>query len=463
MKKFSNFIICLLLCVFAFGVFGCKPNDKGNGFSPKSDDIVVGNGGMVVKKGEYVYFANGFQSVSSLTDDQRDAQFVKGGLYVAKLDETGNFVRDDEGYMTDDYMRVVSDKLAGFDATDLYIFGDYLYFVSPSTENESGKIGKTEWAKDRAVFYRVKLNNFDNVEKLYQSNVKHENLSYQYYNKDGKTYLLVHEKGADLNDGNNSDMLYRIDVQAKKNKVQTVASNVSSFVFGYDSQDNAYDRIYFVENKDSKYSLYRYDVSSNQKTETGIKDSSTEVVAKFVSDRFVFISKKDGDDTFMYRASIGGSFVKMFDCTSDVAGSIYLLPEGENLISVKDNVIQFYLNGDSLVSLNKITDDSDVTAINVIGFANGSIVYYDNSNKLKTVSYSDFIAGRQPKITTIATIEFNKDYLDINGGNLYYCTGDNSGYLFKVCLTNNIDAEGNTESEMVGRYLDEDKPSEDEE
>ena len=150
MKKFSNFIICLLLCVFAFGLVGCA-KDKSNGFAPKTEEAVIGNGGMVVRKDEYVYFANGFQKVSELTEDKRNSSFVKGGLYVAKL-ESDEFVRNDDNYLVSNNLRQISTKLAGYDATDLYVFGDYLYFVSPSNENESGKIGKSDWAKDRSVF-----------------------------------------------------------------------------------------------------------------------------------------------------------------------------------------------------------------------------------------------------------------------------------------------------------------------
>lgn len=463
MKKFSNFIICLLLCVFAFGAFACKAKQPDNGFHPASDDIVVGNGGMVVRKGEYVYFSNGFQMVSELTEEQRNGSFVKGGLYVAKL-QNDDFVRGLDGYVTSDSMRVVNTKLAGYDATDLFVFGDYLYFVSPSNEDESGKIGSSDWAKDRSVFYRVKLSNFDNVEKIYQANVKHENLQYQYYYENGKPYLLVYEKGEDLNGNGNNNMLYRVDVEAKKskNKVLTVASDVSSVVFGLDTDDNAFDRIYFVENKDSKYNLYRFNIASNVKTETGIKDVTSEVVVKFVGKNYVFITQKDGDTTYMYRAEIGGSFVKMFNSDSSIVGELFLLPNGEDLISVRDNVIQFYLRGDNLVSLKSIADndsENEVSKINVIGFTNGCIVYYDNNNKLKMVSYSNFLAGEEVVISTLATIEFNAEFLDINGGDLYYCTGEKSGYLFKIDLTNNHGTEG----EMVGVYLDEDKPSEDEE
>ncbi len=462
MKKFSNFIICLLLCVFAFGLVGCA-KDKSNGFAPKTEEAVIGNGGMVVRKGEYVYFANGFQKVSELTEDKRNSSFVKGGLYVAKL-ESDEFVRNDDNYLVSNNLRQISAKLAGYDATDLYVFGDYLYFVSPSNENESGKIGKSDWAKDRSVFYRVKLDNFDKVERIYTANVKHENLSFKYYFKGNKPYLLVYEKGEDLNGKGNKNMLYRVDIEAKKKKdkkASVVASNVSSVVFGYDGDDNAYDRIFYVVNNNSTYSLVRYNIASNTKTDTGIKNSSTEVEVKFVSQNYVFATRKDGSNTYMYRAEIGGAFVKMFDCNSEIVGSLHLLPNGEDLISVRDNVIQFYLRGDNRVGLNTIVDndsESEVTAINVIGFANGSIVYYDNNNKLKIVSYSEFLAGRTATISTLATIEFNKDFLDINGGDLYYCTGDKSGYLFKIDLTNNHSNKG----ELVGVYLDADKPKDEE-
>ena len=464
MKKFSNFVICLLLCVFAIGFVGCG-KDKGNGFSPATEETVIGNGGMVVRKGEYVYFANGFQNVSELKEDQRDSAYTKGGLYVAKL-ENDEFVRDKDGYLVSDNLRQVSTKLAGYDATDLYVFGDYLYFVSPSTKQESGKLNESKWAKDRSVFYRVKLNNFDKIEELYQANVKHENLSYQYYNKNGKTYLLVHEKGEDLNGDKNTDRLLRIDVQAKKkkNKVKVVASNVTSFVFGANKEDNAFDRVYFVEKADEKYNLYRYDVTTNEKT-TVIDGSTTEIVAKFVSENYVFITRTDGSTTRMQRAEIGGSFRNMMpDASEDAVGKLFLMPNGSDLMSVVNNRFQFYMAGNQTVSPRYIedTDSDSVSTINVIGFANGSIVYYDNNNKLKMVSYSEFLAGNTSTIHYLAKVEVNADYLDINGGDLYYCTGEKAGYLFKIDLVNNTAEEGKAEGEIVGVYLDADKPKDEE-
>lgn len=465
MKKFSNFVICLLLCVFASGLVGCGKN-KCNGFSPATEEVVIGNGGMVVRKGEYVYFANGFQNVSSLTESQRDSAYTKGGLYVAKL-ENDEFVRDEDGNLVSENLRQVSTKLAGYDATDLYVFGDYLYFVSPSTKQESGKLTESEWAKDRSVFYRVKLSNFDKVEELYQANVKHENLSYQYYNKDGKTYLIVHEKGEDLNGDGNKDRLLRIDVQAKKkkDKVKVVASNVTSFVFGAGKEDNAFDRIYFVENADEKYNLYRYNAATNDKT-TVIAASTTEIVAKFVSENYVFITRTDGSTAYMQRAELGGKFSNMMpDTSEDAVGKLFLMPNGADIMSVVGNTFQFYMAGNSTVSPKFIKDaDSDsVSTINVIGFANGSIVYYDNNNKLKMVSYSELLAGQTPTIQHIATVEFNADYIDINGGDLFYCTGEDAGYLFKIDLVNNTAEDGQAKGELVGIYLDEDKPSDEEE
>lgn len=459
MKKFSNFIICLLLCVFAFGVVGCKKKDVDNNFHPASEDVVKGNGGLVVRKGEYVYFANGFQKVSDLSSDQQNASFVRGGLYVAKL-TNDDFVRDDDGLVTSDSMRVVSSKLAGYDATNLFVFGDYLYFVSPSNEKESGKLSSSEWAKDRSVFYRVKLSNFDDVQEIYQANVKHENLSFQYYYKDGKPYLLVYEKGEDLNGDGNKDMLKRIDVTAKKNKVSVVASNVSSVVFGYDSEDNAYDRVHYVEQKDGKYNLVRFNVAEN--SGTTIEQNSNETVVKFVGNKYVYVTKNDGSSTYLYRAEIGKTaFAKMFNADSSIVGNLFLLPEGEDIVSVRDNVIQFFLRGDRMPSLNTIVD-SDASTINVIGFTNGMIVYYDNNNKLKTVNYAEATIGGEYKINSLAKIEFNKDFIDIDGDNLYYFSGDNNGYLFTIDLTFTPDEEA-TEGKMVGVYLDEDKPAKDEE
>ena len=171
MKKFTRILICLILCVFTIGLAACGDNQD-NFTYPTASMQTYGNGGLSVQKGDYLYFVNGYQSADNMTE--KNASYHVGALMIVKLDENGNLVLNDEGLLGDDYYRVMSDKLCGFEATGLYIFGDYLYFTSPCQENEAGTDGK--WPKARVDFYRIRFDNSGSVERLYTSGVENENL-----------------------------------------------------------------------------------------------------------------------------------------------------------------------------------------------------------------------------------------------------------------------------------------------
>ena len=94
MKKFITFTLCLLLCIASFSLTACG-GKKAN----KVDTSVasVGNGGMVVTRGDYVYFVNGYNGYSTYTKDNLSKKFEVGGLYRAKLNEVGELSYDENG------------------------------------------------------------------------------------------------------------------------------------------------------------------------------------------------------------------------------------------------------------------------------------------------------------------------------------------------------------------------------
>ena len=145
-----------MLCVFGLGLVACdKRTEKEKAFTyPKSSDYVYGNGGLAVRKGGYVYFVNGYKQVSNLENSNKNDKYTVGALMLMKLGENGELVTDEDGLVKDDYYISMSNKLCGYEATNLYIHGDYLYFVSPILENETGD---EVWAKERVMFNRIKL------------------------------------------------------------------------------------------------------------------------------------------------------------------------------------------------------------------------------------------------------------------------------------------------------------------
>ena len=103
---------------------------------PSSSDAVFGNGGLAVQKGEWLYFASGYESYTNLetSHKNRTGQVEVGALYRTKLNSDGTVQMDEDGYPTN-YQRVIS-KLVGFEYGSIYIFDDQLYFASPNTAKD---------------------------------------------------------------------------------------------------------------------------------------------------------------------------------------------------------------------------------------------------------------------------------------------------------------------------------------
>ena len=237
MKKFTKIFICLLLCVFSFGLVACddRSEKEKNFVYPTSGDETIGNDGLAVQKGDYIYFVNGYQSVESITS--KKASYTVGSLMLLKLGQNGEVVLDDDGLVEDDYYITMSAALCGYEVTNLHIFGDYLYFVTPCLENESGD---KVWAKERVEFKRIKLNKTGKVETVYSTGVKFDQLEYEFYEENGNLYILTWEKGDSYYNSNGNNSLVRVNVTAKTS--EKIANNVSSVVFSKNA-----DEIMFVQ------------------------------------------------------------------------------------------------------------------------------------------------------------------------------------------------------------------------
>lgn len=440
MKKFTKIIICLLLCVVSFSLVACGNGgkNKDNYIYPTSSDHVSGNDGLAVRCGNYIYFVNGMKTVESMAN-KKDTYTV-GSLMIMKLDSNGQVVRNEDETINNETYTTISDRLCGFEATGLFINGDYLYFTTPCLEDEGGKsAGKDpEWAKDRTEFYRVKLNNSAEPEKIYQSSVKYEDLSFKYYAVNGNTFILVYEQG-ESKDEKGTDVLVRVDANAKNSSV--VATNVTSL-----TMDAEYNTICYVTKNGTDNKLFGYNIETNASTSCKYSSSSAFSVVKSVNNK-VFI--EDNSHLYVSDYSIcnfGG--VQTISNIDKFEDNMYISDDGEYFIGIKDAKIEV-ISTDGEETSAKITVEG-AESLTFIGLINGSVVFMDNNNNIKSVSYYDALENDNKEITTIAKIEnVNKDYFDIDGNYLYfYKTIEEVNYLHRVTLNSEY-VEGETVEEMI--------------
>lgn len=144
-KKLTSMIAAAALCATVISFAGCSDN-----YSTKvpGDDIfegeVVSNGGFVVEKGNYVYFINGAEEY---TASNKYGEVVKGALM--RLSKSDLASKNYDNAVTVVPMLFVAQN---FDA-GIYIYGDYVYYASPTTEKDQDGNVQNDWVS----FKRAKL------------------------------------------------------------------------------------------------------------------------------------------------------------------------------------------------------------------------------------------------------------------------------------------------------------------
>lgn len=188
---------------------------------------VSSNGGFVVEKGDYVYFING---VESTTANNGYGAPVKGSLMAIRKADLA------EGKY--DQAKIVIPSL--FTAQDfksgLYIYGDYVYYATPTTDkNVSGETGNS-----LVDFKRAKLDGTEAPMGGY------------YLRKPASTvYRFVQVDGVDKNNDNEDDVfcLYEDGTTLKSYNTATGADTVlvkGAADYFYDTNDLTNPNVYYV-------------------------------------------------------------------------------------------------------------------------------------------------------------------------------------------------------------------------
>lgn len=432
MKKFTKILICLILCVFGVGMFGCKDNrtPEEKAFTYPSSSIgATGNGGLSVRVGNYIYFVNGYKSA---TESERNASNTLGAVMLAKLNSAGELVVNDNGEIQDEYFIRMSDKLSGFEATDLAVFGDYLYFTSVCQEDDAET---DEWANTLVDFNRIKLDKTGKVEKIYESTSSNKNVQFKYYEHNNQVKLLVFEK----------DDNKLVEVNTSGDVVWSV-EDVQNVNFA-----NNYSEVFYVCSNDEgnvKFKTFKV----GQERAFLEHSSTTAPEVKFVENGFAYVL--ESNVLTKYKTADAGEKTEVLD-EFDGYKSVKLAPNGDALVAVSEEnsgrIIEIIKNGVAV----SYTLEEDATEIEIIGFGTGTIIYRDNEKNIKSLNYSN-VNAEPVLIANVA--DMSTTYFDIDGSYLYfYQTVGSNEYLHRVIIDN-----GAQEAELVGVYLEADIPEIDE-
>lgn len=232
MRKFLKKIICVCAAtVMTTGLFAASACDGVYSSTALKGDIskgtVVSNGGFAVEKGDYIYYINGKQTN---TADNTFGSVETGA--IKRISKTDLAARNYGNAET-----VVPEIVhSGNNNGGLFIYGDYVYYSTPSSEkNSDGEIQNST-----IQFKSAKLDG-TNVMKSYYAQYTDNSIEYRFVEEGGVVYLLYVAKSENLY-GTAYTNLHSVNTNTGKDTL--LAYNVGSVIF--DSKDVTNPRVYYT-------------------------------------------------------------------------------------------------------------------------------------------------------------------------------------------------------------------------
>ncbi len=432
MSKIRKILVCFMLTVVAVGLCSCG---KGAISRPAKTDAVVGNGSSAVQKGEYLYFTNGYLSRDTITKGNRKDTRVNGAIYVTKL-VNGKPDVDDTGALKS--YDVIYDNIAGYEQTDLYIFGDYLYFTAPGTDMlKSGSV-----AKDKTVFYRIRLDKSGSLSSIYTTSNDGEYVEYAFYGNAKTVKLLVLERESASAEG----VLYSIDASSKSKK--KLASNVTSIYFPT-ARDNAEQDTACANN------VYYTTSLTEDETDAGVTGNKLYHLNALTGDTDLVYGGLDDGNQETYKVVYADANHLYYEMTDDVDTLVYRasLSDGEIASTDAMNISSVYTYTKYLALTNSTRGVDCLigftgSAVHILGatlpevvlenasdvlFANDQYLYYTDGSSIYRIDLvgegkgdiETLVSADSEQIMLSAGIDFDDRYV------YYYMKNDNSNYYLK--------------------------------
>ena len=365
MKKICAVLGCLLL-TFCLLLSGCSKLEM-----PSSDGVVYGNGGTVVQKGEYVYFANAYTGYSALENDVSNKK-GKAGLYslyrVKTKDVNGTLELDEQGLVAN------AEKVVGFEYSNLYIVNDYLYFSSPNMHKT--KSGENRF--DLISIFKVKLDG-SGLKELYTTEEYTSSNDWTICNIQNTNYLVTYE-------GNE---IVRQEINNKGNlKDRTVlASDITNAILPENQNYSNDNKVYFT----TKRSGSEDGLTGNVLKYVEIA-SEKQVVLRNNGDTVTLVDYKYGNLFYTVSGMVDDGFVFVNDLNGNEQRLTMWKVSNVNIASVMNQGLKLIYTYQSKLVIQdfdsyqtEVLVDGNATVINI----DEDYVYYTLDNKISRVSLVD--------------------------------------------------------------------------
>jgi hypothetical protein len=464
MKKKVILIIAVIL-VAAFVLAGCesyknKTFDRGDTSQP-----VESNGGSVVKQGEYIYFINGYADYQSKAQDNWFGNVVKGAIMRIKVSDMGD--------MTKAETIVPKSVLSGSSNTGFSIYGNYIYYVSPSVkEDRSGTV-----QTDDLQFLRTDLNG-QNTEVILEIE-DGKSTQYKYtskglvYVKDSKLYFKSTEKKI-----------------KKKKEGQLIAEDVTVYMptnAYYKGATTTDDVVFYTKSSEGTYdytqTLYAYVPGGESKAiiekdtfTKGIEDTKSHYKYEYSFSLLASCTESNGDVTLVYTkkyyattsssgSTDAGTFMYRFDSsfafdpqkevklTDTALSKVAAIGFEEGVLSTSSTMTLYRGNGARPIvfedDYGKISFSSSSTDEDIMAVQDGYVFYLVSNRlycyKLDQSSYVNVLG----KTADIDTSFIKPEFLTIDGKINVFYFGKEDNYLYRYTFEN-YKASSEVEATLFG-------------
>ncbi len=390
MKKYLSILAALLLSV-CFIFAGC-------GADPKLVNSVSSNGGRVVTADEYVFFANTFVDYTTLSGEMNKESNVEyNAIFKIKTDENGYTFHDDDNRVTE--VSKVYSKMAGFNNSNMFIVGNYLYFTSPNVHKEN-KTGNDKF--DLTTLFRIKVDGTNFKEILTTETTQ------------GKFFLVTDEHPYLLIFDNNK--ISKLEIKDNLGSQTTLVENVLDVVFpsNYSTLSNIfYTKDLSETDKASGLTgnyLYRYNLANKANVEVQKNEKEMKLIT--FENNTLYYRQADENGDFSYYSSkfmngIGEEVVWTIPNTEDAVSDFKVINENAVVYKAQSKLYIGKAGGNFEVLVNE-----DAT----IELVNGEYVYYSTSNGIYRKSYKN-----DEDVQTIAEIKnIKQGAMEIAGEYIYF-------------------------------------------
>ncbi len=233
MTKTKKIALILAVVLVIGAVFaGCQSYKWGPVGTTDGNADVVNNGSLAVQQGKYLYYINGMDSTSNIAkpeDNYFGKASVKGSIMKSEIAEDGS--------LTGTAVVVPKMFYTGYTGGGIYIFGDWIYYVTPTTKTDNTGVVQVSYLE----YYRTKT---DGTETQQITMVEGANVEYVFTDN----ALLYYT----------SSTLYKVGYTDEKvdKDATVIAENVTDVLFNHAStykkgQSSIQDYVYYTQSYES--------------------------------------------------------------------------------------------------------------------------------------------------------------------------------------------------------------------